>query len=350
MDIKSAIKFFDGSYLVSWGAANDSGITYYGFIIAVAILLGAVFGYLLAKKRGYPKDTALDMVLWCVPLAIVGARLYYVVFDAIGGNAVTFAGFFRIWEGGLAIYGAVLFAILGCWLLSIYYKKRKKPDAGAANAGIGELEVKIAGLQAEIGGLGAGGNVSTETEQKIKALKAKKKKLAGEREALISGLITKPTFFQMADLGAPFLILGQALGRIGCYYSGCCYGNPVTDPAWQKFPFAVQIGGSWHLATFFIESAWCFLGLALLLYFSWKKKRPFDSFVFAFYLMFYGLGRFILEFLRFDSPDTLWLWPGVIPASMAVAVIMFLWGGYLMGRQIYKRHKEKNRKILTEGI
>ena len=306
-------------YLIAWG--DGKGVTVYGFLIAVAILAGGVFGYLLAKKRNYPADIAIDVVLWCVPLAIVGARLYYVIFTAIcDGQKWGFLEMFAVWDGGLAVYGGILFAILGCFLLSIFYKKRKKPDEAAINSKIESLEIKIKGTQ----------------DEKIK------KKLTREKAGLADGLKPKPSFFQMADLGAPFLILGQAIGRIGCYYSECCYGNPVTNPNWQWLPFAVPIasdGGNWHLATFFYESAWCLIGLAVMLYFSLSKKKrwQFDGFVFAFYLMFYGLGRFILEFLRVESSETLWLIPGAVTASMAVAVIMFLWGAYIMARAFFFR-------------
>lgn len=283
------------TYLISWG--DGKGITVYGFLIALAILQGALFGWLLARKRGYPADTVIDIVLWSVPLAIVGARLYYVIFTAIGeGRSWGFGEIFAVWDGGLAVYGGVLFAILGCFLLSIYYsKRRKKPDSDGA--------------------------------------KAK----------------PDPSFFEMADLGAPFLILGQAIGRIGCYFSECCYGNVVTNPSWQWLPFAVQTGGEWHLATFFFESAWCLIGLAIMLYFSLgkEKKWKFTGFVFAFYLMFYGLGRFVLEFLRVDSSETLWLIPGKLPASMAVAVVMFLWGAYIMVNKLFLSSK-KNRSDNAE--
>ena len=289
-NLLSALKFFDGTYILSWG--DGKGITFYGFFIALSILLGGVFGYMLSKKRGYPTDTVIDILLWCVPLAVIGARVYYIVFTAIDGYKWTFGGLFDIKSGGLAIYGAILFAILGGWLLSLYYKKRNIKDA-----------------------------------EKIKD----------------GTLKPKPTFFQIADLGAPFFILGQAIGRIGCYFSQCCYGNPVTNPAWQKFPFASFITdtGGWHLATYFYESAWCLLGLGIMIWLSLKKKRPFDGFVFSFYLMFYGAGRFALEFLRTYNDDTLWLIPGKIQASMAVAVVMFVWGAWILGKKLYERYKAK---------
>ena len=326
--------FADVKYIIRWG--EDGGVTVYGFLIALGILLGALFGYMLSKKRNYPRDMVIDMVLWCVPLAVVGARLYYVVFSAIDGSeSWTFAGIFGSFGQGLAIFGAVLFSILGAYLLSIYYKKRKKPDINDINAKIDGLELKAAGVQAEIDGLSAQEKKTPEIEQKIAALNAKKKKLIREKEALLDSLKPKPAFFQMADLGAPFLILGQALGRIGCYFSECCYGNLINNPAWQKAPFAVNIDGNWHLATYFLESAWCLLGFALMIYFSLRKKKPRDSFVFSFYLMFYGVGRFVLEFFRVDNSQTLWLVRDKLPISMLVAALMFAWGAYIMIRAFF---------------
>ena len=330
--------FAEVTYLIRWG--ENGGVTVYGFMIAVGILLGALFGFMLSKRRSYPRDMVIDMGLWGVPLAVVGARLYYIIFTAIGdGRPWTFGEMFAFKDGGLAVYGAVLFAILGAFLLSIVYKKRVKPDPAEVNAKIEGLELKIAGVQAEIDGLAAEENKTPEIEQKTAALNAKKKKLIKEKETLLDSLKPKPTFFQMADLGAPFLILGQALGRIGCYFSECCYGNAVNNPALQKFPFAVLISetGRWHLATYLYECVWCLLGFALMIYFSFRKKKPRDSFVFSFYLMFYGAGRFVLEFLRKggDSSETLWLVKNVLPVSMMVAVIMFAWGAYIMIRAFF---------------
>lgn len=96
-------------------------INAYGLMIAFAILVGTVLCRQEEKSRSLPKDTGLDIVLYAIPPAIIGARLYYVLFsfDQYRDELIKI---FYIWEGGLAIYGGVIGGILGLFLLS----KRKR--------------------------------------------------------------------------------------------------------------------------------------------------------------------------------------------------------------------------------
>ncbi|MDO4563129.1 MAG: prolipoprotein diacylglyceryl transferase [Clostridia bacterium] len=86
-------------------------VHWYGIIIALGLLLGLLFVTHVAKKQGLDADTITDMLLFAVPTAIIGARVYYVVFkwDDYKDN---FADVFKIWEGGIAIYGAVIAAVI----------------------------------------------------------------------------------------------------------------------------------------------------------------------------------------------------------------------------------------------
>ncbi len=95
-------------------------IYWYGVIIAIGFLLAVIYTVKHAKEFGLTEDDVIDTLLWAVPLGIIGARLYYVVFyrDAAGTNPY-FDGYgdlrdiVAIWEGGLAIYGGVIGGVIG---------------------------------------------------------------------------------------------------------------------------------------------------------------------------------------------------------------------------------------------
>ncbi|UCZ52649.1 prolipoprotein diacylglyceryl transferase [Bacillus shivajii] len=95
-------------------------IYWYGLLIG----LGAFIGYLVvnheAKKRGLPKDMFADLLLFALPAAIIGARIYYVIFrwEQFAGDPMRA---FAIWEGGLAIHGGLIGAFLTTY---IFAKKR----------------------------------------------------------------------------------------------------------------------------------------------------------------------------------------------------------------------------------
>lgn len=85
-------------------------IRWYGILISSAILIGIVIAVYRGKKKGIISDDVLDIVLVSVPAAIIGARLYYVLFqwDYYSDNL---REIFMIWEGGLAIHGGIIGAI-----------------------------------------------------------------------------------------------------------------------------------------------------------------------------------------------------------------------------------------------
>ncbi|MCE5188993.1 MAG: prolipoprotein diacylglyceryl transferase [Eubacteriales bacterium] len=96
-------------------------IAWYGVIIASGLLLGVLLGILRAKRRGWKSDLLLDFILLAVPLAVIGARAYYVAFewDQYSQNLVKV---FAINEGGLAIYGGVI----GGFLAALIFSKAAK--------------------------------------------------------------------------------------------------------------------------------------------------------------------------------------------------------------------------------
>ena len=97
---------------------------FYGLVIAVGFLLGILYCARRSEKLvGIPQDDMYDFVLWLIPTAIIGARLYYVIFrwKEYAGH---FGDIFKVWEGGLAIYGGIL---AGLVLVILWCRKRKIP-------------------------------------------------------------------------------------------------------------------------------------------------------------------------------------------------------------------------------
>lgn len=96
-------------------------IHFYGLIIAVGMLLAVLYASKRSKEFGLKEDDLIDGVLWVTPFAIICARLYYCIFewDQYASNPISIL---YIWNGGLAIYGGVLGAVIG---LSVFCKARK---------------------------------------------------------------------------------------------------------------------------------------------------------------------------------------------------------------------------------
>ena len=108
-----------------------NGIYWYGIIIAAGMLLGLYFCMKQAPKYGLSEDNIIDTVLWAVPLSIIGARIYYVLFylDLFRGSdgSINWSSTYRIWDGGLAIYGGVIAGLL----TGIVWCRKKKIPFGA---------------------------------------------------------------------------------------------------------------------------------------------------------------------------------------------------------------------------
>ena len=96
-------------------------IRWYAVIICVGICAGLGTAFVLTKKRGYNTDMPIDLLLVCIPLAIICARLYYVAFEWDSYKDDLWS-IFAIWEGGIAIYGAVIGSVIGGFLFSKYSK------------------------------------------------------------------------------------------------------------------------------------------------------------------------------------------------------------------------------------
>lgn len=99
-------------------------IAWYGVLIAFGMLVAILLCIPDVKKRDIKMDEMIGLALWVIPFSIIGARLYYVIFYA---HDYTFAEMFRIWDGGMAIYGGV---IAGALTIIIWCVIKKKSIAG----------------------------------------------------------------------------------------------------------------------------------------------------------------------------------------------------------------------------
>lgn len=144
--------------------------------------------------------------------------------------------------------------------------------------------------------------------------------------------------FILLDVLAPCLILGQALGRWGNFFNQEAYGNMITNPSYQWFPFAVWIEdeNAWFQATFFYESLWNAIGVGLLLLTYYKSTKTGTTV--AAYLTWYGLGRTWIEGLRTDS---LYIGSTGIRVSQLLSVLMVFAGVIILSINLYRSIKEK---------
>lgn len=244
-------------------------IYWYGILIALGLLLAALLAMSRERRLGLKEDTTLGMLFLAVPLALVFARIYYVIFswDLYKDNPMDI---FNFRKGGIAIYGAIIGGALGGWL---YCK------------------------------------------------------------------IKKVSFAAIADLAAPSLALGQAIGRWGNFVNQEAYGRLVENPALHFFPIAVYIEhtGSYHYATFFYESIWCFIICAALLIAERKNVFRKRGDMFIWYAMLYAAERMLVEGLRTDS-----LYWANIRVSQMLSLIIMLLGVFVIARRAQKGYTLSN--------
>jgi phosphatidylglycerol:prolipoprotein diacylglycerol transferase len=215
-------------------------VMWYGLIICLAIF--TAFGYFVyrAKQQGIVFDDMLDIALVTVITAVIGARLYFVVF--YGGYLETDGTFIEnvlgtlynviaIWNGGLAIYGGIIFGAL-----AVAYMARRK----------------------------------------------------------------KISFFVLGDMAVPAVMLGQAMGRWGNFCNGEAFGSETTLPWRMGLCNSETYFRTLYVhPTFFYESLWNVIGFIWINIF--YKKRKFHGEIIVWYFSWYGLGRTFIELLRTDS-------------------------------------------------
>lgn len=212
-------------------------VHWYGIILGLAALAGMIVAIREGKRYGIPQEFFMDMVLLGVPSALVGARIYYVAFkwEEYRDN---FWDVFKIWNGGIAIYGALIGAII-CGIFYFRYKGY--------------------------------------------------------------------SFWRIADICAPGLLVGQMIGRWGNFMNQEAYGGPVDESFLRSqlhlpdfIVNQMNVNGVYHHPTFLYESLWSLVGVIVLLV---LRRRPFlrAGELFAFYFIWYSIGRFFIEGLRTDS-------------------------------------------------
>ena len=274
-----------GIYLKNVGKSIDLfgiEIAYYGIIIGTAILLGFWIAAREAKRTGQNPDNYLDMGIIGVIAGIVGARLYYVIFswDMYKDNLLDI---FNLREGGLAIYGGVIAAVISVLVLA-KVKHLSAPQIFDT--------IAMALLNGQM--LGRWGNFFN-------------------REAF--GGYTDSLFAMRLPLDA-------------------VRSSDVTE---QMRRHIERIDGVSYIQvhpTFLYESLWCMVLLIIL--FAYRKHKKYEGELFLMYLFGYGLGRFWIEGLRTDQL----LLPGV-----GIAVSQLLAGAIVVGTgaaMLYLRKKHKN--------
>ena len=274
-----------GIYLKNVGKSIDLfgiEIAYYGIIIGTAILLGFWIAAREAKRTGQNPENYLDMGIIGVIAGIVGARLYYVIFswDMYKDNLLDI---FNLREGGLAIYGGVIAAVISVLVLA-KVKHLSAPQIFDT--------IAMALLNGQM--LGRWGNIFN-------------------REAF--GGYTDSLFAMRLPLDA-------------------VRSSDVTE---QMRRHIERIDGVSYIQvhpTFLYESLWCMVLLIIL--FAYRKHKKYEGELFLMYLFGYGLGRFWIEGLRTDQL----LLPGV-----GIAVSQLLAGAIVVGTgaaMLYLRKKHKN--------
>lgn len=134
--------------------------------------------------------------------------------------------------------------------------------------------------------------------------------------------VYKLKFFQYFDLVVPSVALAQGFGRIGCFLAGCCYGVETASPIGIVFHNSDSApNGVPLLPTQLMASGLDFIHFFVLVYIS--RKIKIDGIVAGFYLIFYSLGRFILEFYRGDLIRGS---VGGISTSQFISIFLFLLG------------------------
>ena len=143
--------------------------------------------------------------------------------------------------------------------------------------------------------------------------------IGGVATAVVFAKLNKFPLLKLLDYVMPSLLLGQAIGRWGNFMNQEAFGNLITNPKLQFFPYGVYIEHleEWHQATFFYESMSNLILFVLMMIVASKVKK--DGWMLAMYFMGYGCIRFFIEGLRADS---LYLIPGVRVSQLLSAILV----------------------------
>ena len=247
-------------------------IRFYGLVIALGLLLAVVYAMRRSKEFGLKQDDLLDGVLWIAPLAIICARLYYCAFswESYAADPIRIL---YIWEGGIAIYGSVIGAVLGILL----FCRIKKVSIGAV------LDIVLLGFL--IGQVfGRWGNFFN-------------------REAFGSysdGLLAMQ--IPIKNLPSYSQLLPELQAFASALQQGIPYETTLSADVAQLVKASVEGGYLGYIRvhpTFLYELLWNLVGFIGLHFLS--KKRRYDGQIALGYAAWYGLGRLWIEGLRMDS-------------------------------------------------
>jgi phosphatidylglycerol:prolipoprotein diacylglycerol transferase len=148
-------------------------------------------------------------------------------------------------------------------------------------------------------------------------------------------------FLKTADVFAPSIAIGHAIGRLGCFSAGCCWGLPTSLPWGVTFTdphshatVGVPLGVPLHPTQLYESGAE--LAIFLLLYTQFRKKQ-FDGQLLGWYLVLYASARFLVEFLRHHDPEAMVL--GAISDAQVVSLVLIGIGGWLLWLRPHRREQ-----------
>lgn len=257
-------------------------IAYYGMLIGLGILAGIFIAAAEAKRTKQKTEDYYDLTIYAVIFSIIGARLYYVIFswDMYKDDLLSI---FNIRQGGLAIYGGVIAAII---TVCIFAKKRKMS----------------APLIMDTAGLGL---------------------VAGQMIGRWGNFFNREAFGEYTD---GLLAMRLPLDAVR--------SSDVTELMRKHMETVDGVSYIQVHPTFLYESLWCLMVLIVMLLY--RKYKKFDGEVFLLYLFGYGAGRFWIEGLRTDQL----LIPGWgVPVSQVLAGVLVIGSLLLI---FYNRRKKKS--------
>jgi len=236
----------------------------YGLLLAGAYLLGLWYARRRAKARGLDEGRVLDLGIYIIIAALVGAKLLLLVTDYQTFRTDPAALLTLVRSGGVFYGGLILAVVVALWY------------------------IRHAGLP----------------------------------------------LWTTCDVFAPGIALGHVVGRFGCFFAGCCYGRPTTEPWGITFtnPLAAELVGTplgvpLHPTQLYEAGAEFLILLALL--WSERKGRTYPGRTFWLYMLLYSISRFIIEFYRGDERGSVGIFStsqfiSLLLAPLAVIMLVYL--------------------------
>lgn len=255
--------------------SNGFAIYWYGILIMFGIILGTLWASREIERRRQSADELWNGLIVVLVAGYLFARLWYVAQDVIAGNSsryVTFLDVINLRQGGANILGG----FVGAFLAALIYIRWRKLN-----------------------------------------------------------------LWHYADVAGPALLLAQGVGRWGNFINQELYGPPtelpwgiLIDPAYRIVPYNVltdyPLETRFH-PTFFYESFWLLIGFLVLV---WLNRRYRETWhtgtLFGLFLMWWGGGRFVIEFFRPDQPT---IGDSAITYSMLFSIALALVGVWVLLRR-----------------